>query len=197
MNLFCQNIIWSVFPIYLTFAGVKDLVKGTEAFPSSIFQKSATTMITELEKIEDFVKQFIRKTPDLFLIEVKSAPGNKITVLLDGDKGVTIENCTAVNKALYKFIEETGLFGDNNFALEVSSFGVDKPLKLFRQYNKNIGRKVEVILNEGTKIEGTLTDANEENITIEEKTGKGNKMTTKKTTILFNQIKHTTVLITF
>jgi ribosome maturation factor RimP len=174
-------------------------VKGTEAFPSSIFQKSETTMTTstELEKIEEFVKQFIAKTPDLFLIEVKNAPGNKITVLLDGDKGVTIENCTAVNKVLYKFIEETGLFGDNNFALEVSSFGVDKPLKLFRQYKKNLGRKVEVIFNDGTRIEGTLTDANEENITIEEKTGKGNKMTTKKTTILFNQIKHTTVLITF
>jgi hypothetical protein len=56
---------------------------------------------------------------------------------------------------------------------------------------------VEAVLNDGTRIEGTLTDANEENITIEEKTGKGNKMTIKKTTILFNQIKHTTVLITF
>ena len=174
-------------------------MKGTEAFPSSIFQKNIITMTTstELEKIEEFVNQFIAKTPDLFLIEVKIAPGNKITVLLDGDKGITIENCTAVNKALYKFIEETGLFGDNNFSLEVSSFGVDKPLKLFRQYKKNIGRTVEVILNDGTRIEGTLTDANEENITIEEKIGKGNKMTTKKTTILFNQIKHTTVLITF
>ena len=81
-------------------------------------------MITETEKIEEFVEHFITKTDGLFLIEVKSAPGNKITVLLDGDKGVTIENCTAVNKALYKFIEETQLFGENNFSLEVSSFGV-------------------------------------------------------------------------
>ena len=177
----------------------KRLSKGTEAFPSSIFQKRTTKMTTsnELEKIEEFVKQFIEQTPDLFLIEVKIAPGNKVTVLLDGDKGITIENCTAVNKALYKFIEETGIFGDNNFSLEVSSFGVDRPLKLLRQYKKNIGRKVEVILNDGTRIEGTLTDANEENITIEEKTGKASKMATKKTTILFNQIKHTTVLITF
>jgi ribosome maturation factor RimP len=174
-------------------------VKGTEAFPSSIFKRAQKTMTTstEPEKIEEFVKQFIAATPDLFLIEVKIAPGNKVTVLLDGDKGVTIENCTAVNKALYKFMEETALFGDNNFALEVSSFGVDKPLKLFSQYKKNVGRKVEAVLNDGTRIEGTLTDANEENITIEEKTGKGNKMTIKKTTILFNQIKHTTVLITF
>jgi ribosome maturation factor RimP len=154
-------------------------------------------MITETGKIEEFVKQFIAKTDGLFLIEVKSAPGNKITVLLDGDKGVTIENCTAVNKALYKFIEETALFGSNNFSLEVSSFGVDKPLVLLRQYKKNIGRNVEVVLTDGQKSEGKLVDANEEHIIIEQKTGKGNKMTTETTTILFNQIKHTTVLITF
>jgi ribosome maturation factor RimP len=154
-------------------------------------------MITETEKIEEFVEHFITKTDGLFLIEVKSAPGNKITVLLDGDKGVTIENCTAVNKALYKYIEETQLFGENNFSLEVSSFGVDRPLVLLRQYKKNIGRTVEVVLTDGQKLDGKLLDANEEQIIIEQKTGKGNKMTTKTTTILFNQIKHTTVLITF
>lgn len=152
---------------------------------------------TELEKIEDFVNHFIEKSPDLFLVDVKSTPGNKITVLLDGDKGITIDNCTVINKALYKFIEETGLFGDSNFSLEVSSFGVDRPLQLLRQYKKNIGRTVEVVMNDGTKAEGKLIEVNEENITIEEKTGKGNKMTKKTTTILFNQIKHTTVLITF
>lgn len=154
-------------------------------------------MTTETEKIEEFVKEFIAKKEGLFLIEVKSAPGNKITVLLDGDKGVTIDNCTAVNKALYKFIEETQFFGDKNFSLEVSSYGVDRPLILLRQYKKNIGRTVEIVLTDGQKLEGKLLDANEEHIIIEQKTGKGNKMTTKTTTILFNQIKHTTVLITF
>ena len=155
------------------------------------------TTSTELEKIEEFVKHFIEKSESLFLVEVKSAPGNKVTVLLDGDNGITIDNCTSINKALYKFIEETQLFGDNNFSLEVSSFGVDRPLKLLRQYTKNIGRTVEVVLNDGTRLEGMLSLVNEENIIIEEKKGKGNKMTMETTTILFNQIKHTTVLITF
>ncbi len=153
------------------------------------------TTSTELEKIEEFVKNFIAESKDLFLVEVKIAPGNKITVLLDGDHGVTIENCTAVNKALYKFIEEQEIFA--NFSLEVSSFGVEKPLQLFRQYKKNIGRSVEVLFNDGTKVEGALTEVNEEDIKIEQKTGKGNKMTKQTTTILFNQIKHATVLITF
>ena len=155
------------------------------------------TTSTELEKIEEFVKDFIAESKDLFLVELKIAPGNKITVLLDGDKGVTIDNCTVINKALYKFIEENEVFGNSNFSLEVSSFGVDRPLQLLRQYKKNIGRTVEVLLNDGTKAEGVLTDVNEDEIKIEQKTGKGNKMTKQTTTILFNQIKHTTVLITF
>ena len=155
------------------------------------------TTSTELEKIEGFIKDFIADSEDLFLVEVKIAPGNKITVLLDGDKGVTIDNCTVINKALYKFIEENEVFGKSNFSLEVSSYGVDRPLQLLRQYKKNIGRKVEVLLNDGTKPEGTLSEVNDQEIKLEQKTGKGNKMTKQTTTILFNQIKHTTVLITF
>ncbi|MEO8961866.1 MAG: ribosome maturation factor [Ginsengibacter sp.] len=151
----------------------------------------------ESAKIEEFVRKLIETPEDLFLIEVKVTPVNKVIVSLDGDNGVTIDNCTKINKALYSFIEETSLFGGNDFSLEVSSPGVDKPLILLRQFIKNIGRKVKVALNDGTSLEGKLIDVNEQNITIEEKTGKGNKMIIKTTTILFNQIKHTTVLITF
>ncbi len=60
-----------------------------------------------------------------------------------------------------------------------------------------MGRKVEVLLNDGTKLEGVLLRVNEEEIILEEKQGKGKHITMKETTILFNQIKHTTVLITF
>ena len=150
----------------------------------------------ESAKIEEFVRNLIEAWEDLFVIEVKITPANKVTVLLDGDNGVTIHDCTKVNKALYKFIEEANLFG-GDFSLEVSSAGVDKPLKLLRQYKKNIGRKVQVALVDGSIIEGKLIDITAEDITIEEKTGKGNKTIMKKTTILFNQIKGTTVLITF
>ncbi len=150
----------------------------------------------ESARIEEFVRNLIGTAGDLFLIEVKITPANKVIVLLDGDNGVTIDDCTKVNKALYKFIEETNLFG-GDFSLEVSSAGVDKPLKLLRQYKKNIGRKVEATLIDGSIIEGKLVDVNTEDITIEEKSGKANKMIMKKTTILFNQIKDTTVLITF
>ena len=138
----------------------------------------------------------------IFPVEIKISPANDIKVFLDADDGITIEKCTSLNKALYKYIEETGIFPDGNFSLEVSSPGVDEPLKLHRQYKKNTGRKVEVLMNDGNKIEGILLNAGDDAITIESfdnlrMKGKGNKTTIKSTTILFNQIKHTTVLITF
>ena len=152
---------------------------------------------TPLKNIEDFVAGITSQSETVFPVEVKISPANDIKVFLDADDGITIEKCTSVNKALYKYIEETGMFPDGNFSLEVSSPGVDEPLKLHRQYQKNIGRKVEVLLNDGNKKEGTLLNVSDDEIIIEEKTGKGNKTIITAATILFNQIKHTTVLITF
>jgi ribosome maturation factor RimP len=150
-----------------------------------------------LKNIEDFVAGITSQSKTVFPVEIKISPGNDIKVFLDADDGITIEKCTAINKAVYKYIEDAGLFPDGNFSLEVSSPGVDEPLKLHRQYKKNVGRKVEVLLNDGTKTEGVLSNVNDNEITIEEKTGKGNKTITKSTTISFNQIKHTIVLVTF
>ena len=153
--------------------------------------------ISPLKNIEDFVAGITLQSGSIFPVEIKISPVNDIKIFLDDDKGITIEKCTSLNKALYKYIEESGLFPDGDFSLEVSSPGIDEPLKLFRQYKKNIGRKVEVLLNDGTKTEGKLLNVSDEEIVIEEKTGKGNKTAIKTTTILFNQIKYTKVLITF
>ncbi len=150
-----------------------------------------------LKKIEDFVEEFTSKEGKIFPVEIKISPANDIKVFLDADDGITIEKCTLLNKALYKYIEETDFFPGGNFSLEVSSPGLDEPLKLQRQYKKNIGRRVEVLQNDGSKIEGRLLDTTDDGIIIEEKNGKGHKEIIKKTTILFNQIKHTKVLITF
>ena len=153
--------------------------------------------ITPLETIEDFVAGITSQSETIFPVEIRISPANDIKVFLDADDGITIEKCTSVNKALYKYIEESELCPDGNFSLEVSSPGVDEPLKLFRQYKKNIGRRIEVVMNDGTKEEGKLVNITDDEIIIEDKTGKGNKTTVKTTTILFNQIKHTKVLITF
>ena len=157
--------------------------------------------------IEDYVNNLLEESENVFLVEVKVNPGNNIIVFLDADNGVTIDTCIRINRALYKQIEENALFPNGDFALEVSSPGVDEPLKLHRQYNKNIGRTVEVLLNDETKKQGKLAEVNNDEITIEETgartkkpqfNGNKNKEQSNKTTsILFNEIKHTKVLVTF
>ena len=154
-------------------------------------------MIDKKQTIEDFIGAELKSSEDVFLVEVRITPGNDIKVFLDADNGVTIEKCTKINRALYKHIEETGIFSDGNFSLEVSSPGVDEPLKLVRQYKKNISRKVEVTLTDDTKREGTLVEVTEAEITLQQKQGTGKKAIDISTNILFNQIKHTKVLVTF
>lgn len=150
-----------------------------------------------LKSIEDFVAGITSQSGTVFPVEIKISPANDIKVFLDADDGITIEKCTSLNKALYKYIEESGLFAGENFSLEVSSPGIDEPLKLHRQYRKNIGRRVEVVMHDGSKTEGKLLTVNNNEIIIEERSGKGNKIIIKPITIQFNQIKHTKVLITF
>lgn len=152
---------------------------------------------TKQKVIEDFVNAQLKGSEDVFLVEVKVIPGNNIKVFLDADNGITIEKCIKINRALYNQIEESELFPNGDFSLEVSSPGVEEPLKLHRQYKKNIGRTVEVTMNDGTKKEGKLTTVNDDEIIIEEKTGQGKKTVIKTTNILFNQIKYTKVLVTF
>jgi len=152
---------------------------------------------TKQQAIEDFVNAQLTGTEDVFLVEVKVIPGNNIKVFLDADNGITIEKCIKVNRTLYNQIEESELFPNNDFSLEVSSPGVEEPLKLHRQYKKNIGRTVEVTMNDETKQEGKLTAVSEDEIIIEQKAGEGKRSVIQTTNILFNQVKHTKVLVTF
>ncbi len=153
--------------------------------------------INPLKNIEDFIAGITSQSEKIFLVEMKISPANDVKIFLDADDGITIEKCASINKALYKYIEESELFPGGNFSLEVSSPGIDEPLKLFRQYKKNIGRKIEVLLKDGTKIEGKLLTVDDNKIVLEDRTGKGSKTIIKTTTILFDQIKQTKVLITF
>ena len=111
--------------------------------------------------------------------------------------GISIEKCVAYNRVLYKRIEELGLYPDGDFSLEISSPGLDEPLKLFRQYRKNIGRKVEVLLKDGVKTEGKLTGVTEDHIEVEEVRGKNKKQETIRHQFSFENIKSTKIQIVF
>src|SRR5580704_8894506 len=130
---------------------------------------------TQIQKLESLVNRLTENEPGYFLVDIRIKPVNNIKVFLDGDAGISIEKCIQFNRALYKKIEEAQLFPDGDFSLEVSSPGLDEPLKLLRQYKKNTGRLVEVVLFDGSKLEGRLTEAMEDGIIVEEKKGKNKK----------------------
>ncbi len=149
-------------------------------------------------------EEIISEEPVYFLVDLRIKPTNNVKVFLDGDSGITIEKCVQVNRKLYRKIEESAIYPDGDFSLEVSSAGLDEPLKLLRQYKKNIGRLVEIQLQDGTQKEGQLIDVSEEGIVLEVSSVKpsNGKVPSKKKEIssqsfLFNNIKSTKIQIVF
>lgn len=152
---------------------------------------------TVIKALEQRVEALIKDDPGVFLVEVRIKPTNNVKVFIDGDQGVSIEKLVQYNRRLYRQLEEESLFPGGDFSLEVSSPGLDEPLKLYRQYLKNIGRSVEVIETTGERKEGKLISANEQEIVVETVTGKGKKIETVQHTISFDNIKTTKVQIKF
>ena len=168
-------------------------MKGTKTFPSFFKMNQASP----IQATEALIEKLIEGNEDIFLVSVRIKPTNNIKVFLDADSGLSIEKCIKINRALYKTIEEEAWYPDGNFSLEVSSPGVDEPLKMLRQYKKNIGRKLEVTFTDDTKKEGKLLSADENGIQIEYTEGKNKKAVTHIKDIAFNEIKQAIVLISF
>ena len=153
------------------------------------------TQDTTIQAVEKILAPLLQD--DIFLVSIKIKPINNIKIYLDADSGLGIEKCIKINRALYKIMEEMGMYPDGDFSLEVSSPGVDEPLKLLRQYKKNISRNVEVITNDDIKQEGKLVSITDDAITIEYTEGKGKKAITKQVEFSFADIKQTKVQVKF
>ncbi|MCZ8214635.1 MAG: ribosome maturation factor RimP [Cyclobacteriaceae bacterium] len=136
----------------------------------------------------------------LFIVEVsavmKRKPG-KILVVLDGDSGVSIEDCADLSRKLSESLDALPEM-DENYLLEVTTPGLDQPLKLHRQFKKNIGRVLKIKLKEENKpAEGTLTMVTDNTITLSQKSGKGKKAEEKDLTIPFETIDKAFVTVSF
>ncbi|MFC4233296.1 ribosome maturation factor [Parasediminibacterium paludis] len=151
----------------------------------------------QIQVLESFINSVIANDPEIFLVSLKIKPTNNIKVFLDADTGLPIDRCVKINRQLYKFIEEAGMYPEGDFSLEVSSPGITEPLKMHRQYQKNIGRNVEVVLTDTSVKEGVLQEVAEDSITIETSEGKGKKLVVAQLVIPFVNIKSTTVQIKF
>ena len=115
--------------------------------------------------IENLVDEFLNGK-ELFLVSVKVSKNNIITVTIDSDNKVTVESCIEVSKFIEKHLDRD----KEDFELTVSSFGLGDFFTLGRQYKKNIGENVEVVLKDGTKENGILSAFDGQNLTIAKKT---------------------------
>lgn len=149
------------------------------------------------ERIKDLAEQQL-KDKSQFVVEViatlRKVP-NKIIVIVDGDQGVTIDDCAEISLGLSQALDKEDFF-PGRYMLEVSTPGLDHPLKLKRQYFKNTGRKVRVKTAGGIQ-EGLLKSVTDEFITLEQESGKGKKKEVKELTIPFSDIEKTFVLVSF
>lgn len=149
------------------------------------------------KRVTELVEEKIADRPDLFLVDVQMHGSGILSILVDGDNGVAISDCVAISRHVGFHLEEENAI-EQAYRLEVSSPGLDTPLKLLRQYQKNINRSVRVKLNDGNKREGKLIHADESGISLQESVKeKGKKAVLAENFISFGDITETIVLVSF
>ncbi len=132
---------------------------------------------------------------EVFLVEVQVRTGNRITVFIDGDHRVTVDDCRNLNL----FLNEAMDRDREDFDLTVSSSGADRPLKLPRQYRKNTGRMLEIVTGDGKKFTATLVSAGEESLLLQAVPVKKQKTNPdiQPVSLRFDEIKSAKEVITF
>ncbi|MEM7187201.1 MAG: ribosome assembly cofactor RimP [Bacteroidota bacterium] len=150
------------------------------------------------KKVTQLLENVLEENPALFLIDLSIDKENRIKVIIDGDEGVKVEDCIMVSRAIEHNLDRE----EEDFSLEVLSAGVSEPLKLVRQYKKNLGRKLAVKTGEA-QLEGKLAAANEEAITLQWKArepkpvGKGKVTVEKEAIVPYENIVEAKVMVTF
>ncbi|WP_459211285.1 ribosome assembly cofactor RimP [Aquimarina rhabdastrellae] len=150
------------------------------------------------DKALNLLETALEENESLFLIDFKILNGNKIQVIIDGDNGVTVDNCIAISRAIEHNLDRE----EEDFSLDVMSAGITEGLVHLRQYKKNVGRTLEVQTQE-EKIKGELIETTDEQITLEWKArepkpiGKGKVTVTKRASIAYADIVKAKVVITF
>ncbi len=154
--------------------------------------------MTFREKVSELLENGLQEKPSVFLIDLTITDAFKVIVTLDGDNGVTLQDCIDISRAIEHNLDRE----EQDFSLEVASAGVSSPLKHLRQYKKNVGRTLIVKL-ESEKIEAKLTEATDDHIVLEwearepKKIGKGKETVQKKMEIRYEDIKEAIVTVTF
>ncbi len=150
------------------------------------------------QKVEELLNAALEQKPSLFLIDFVVGPMNRIEVTIDGDKGVVVDDCIELSRAIEHNLDRE----EEDFSLQVMSAGITEGLVHKRQYAKNIGRTLEVV-TKTEKIEGELIAATADNVTIEWKArepkpiGKGKVTVVKNAVLAYDEIVKANVVVKF
>ena len=154
--------------------------------------------MTFKEQVDQLLEDALKERPSLFLIDLKIDDSLKINIVIDGDSGVSLQDCIDVSRAI-----DSGLDSEKyDFSIDVASAGVSSPLSLRRQYKKNIGRNLKV-KTVSEEIEALLVAADDNGITLEwkarepKKIGKGKETVEKSVNLSYSEIKEATVIVSF
>ena len=151
------------------------------------------------KKIEELLNQFLEERNDLFLIDLKISANDDVTVILDGDNGVSLQDCLDASRAIEFNMDRE----EHDFSLQVMSAGLSEALASERQFRKNIGRDLDVLMKDDTKIEGELVKVDAEKITLllryrkPKEIGKGKVDVEEEKEIPYSEIKKALVAIKF
>ena len=154
--------------------------------------------MTFKDKVNDLLTEVLLDKPSVFLIDLTITDSFKIIVNIDGDNGVVLQDCIDISRAIENNLDRE----EQDFSLEVASVGVGSPLKMVRQYKKNVGRTLIVKLATQT-IEAELVEANDNFIILSwkarepKKIGKGKETVQKRQEIPYTDIKEAIVTVTF
>mgnify|MGYP006300227555 CR=1 FL=1 len=153
--------------------------------------------MVEKKQIEELVKKELDEKK--FLVEVMVSPSNVIKVFIDSFDGLTIDQCVEMSRKLEQQLDRDR----EDFELQVSSPGLTEPFKVKEQYLKNKGRELEVVTNEGIKLEGELLEVRNEDILLKSarkervEGHKKKQLVVKKHQIKYGDIKSAKVVVTF
>lgn len=154
-------------------------------------------MIQEI--VEHLLQKALEERQDLFLIDFNMTPDNAISIIIDGDKGVMVEDCMFISRAIEHNIDRD----EYDFSIEVLSVGATTPLQYPRQYHKHIGRHLEVFTVDDQLTEGRLDEVTNDSIVLKWKVrepkpvGKGKITVSKEAKFAFEDIKEAKVKIKF
>ena len=150
------------------------------------------------EKVRELLNKALEEEESLFLIDFSVSADHRIKVILDGDTGVTVEDCAKISRTIEHNLDRE----EEDFSLEVASAGATAPIRLPRQYKKNIGRTLSLDTLDGS-YQGELTATDDKGIVLEWKvrepkpTGKGKTTVQKSREIPFSEIKEAKVVLKF